>query len=54
MRMVQVKVPPRAVHEEVLRREEIKKGLDDLRSNKQWFYPSLRPPLLMSLLINKK
>ena len=38
LRLVQVKVPARSVHEEVLRREEIKKGLDDLRSNKQWFY----------------
>ena len=39
LRLVQVKVPAKSVHEEVLRREEIKKGLDDLRSNKQWFYP---------------
>ena len=39
LRLIQVKVPAKSVHEEVLRREEIKKGLDDLRSNKQWFYP---------------
>jgi len=30
--------PPRSVEEEVLSREEIKKVLDDLRSNEQWFY----------------
>ena len=39
LRLVQVKVPTRSVQEEVLSREEIKKVLDDLRSNEQWFYP---------------
>ena len=39
LRLVQVKVPTRSVQEEVLSRDEIKKVLDDLRSNEQWFYP---------------
>ena len=39
MRLVQVKVPARSVEAEVLSREEIKKVLDDLRSNEHWFYP---------------
>ena len=39
LRLVQVKVPPRSVQEEVLSREEIKKVLNDLRSNEEWFYP---------------
>ena len=38
LRLVQVKVPARSVEEEVLSREEIKKVLDDLRCNEQWFY----------------
>jgi hypothetical protein len=37
LRLVQVKVPARSVEEEVISREEIKKVLDDLRSNEQWF-----------------
>jgi len=39
LRLVQVKVPARSVEEEVLSREEIKKVLDDLRCNEEWFYP---------------
>ena len=39
LRLVQVKVPARSVQEEVLSREEIKKLLDDLRVNEEWFYP---------------
>ena len=39
LRLVQVKVPARSVEEEVLSREEIKKVLDDLRSNEEWFFP---------------
>ena len=39
LRLVQVKVPARSVAEEVLSREEIKKLLDDLRSNEECFYP---------------
>ena len=39
LRLVQVKVPARSVQEEVLSREEIKKVLDDLRCNEEWFYP---------------
>ena len=34
-----MKVPARSVEEEVLSREEIKKVLDDLRCNEEWFYP---------------
>ena len=41
LRLIQVKVPARSVQEEVLSREEIKKVLDDLRSNEQWFTPAL-------------
>ncbi len=39
LRFVQVKVPARSVEEEVLSRDEIKKVLDDLRCNEEWFYP---------------
>jgi len=38
LRVVQVNVPARSVQEEVLSREEMKKVLDDLRSNEEWFY----------------
>ena len=39
LRLVQVKVTPRSVEEEVLSKREVRQLLDDLRSNEEWFYP---------------
>ena len=39
LRLVQVKVPPRSVQEEVLSKQEVRHLLDDLRVNEEWFYP---------------
>ena len=38
LRLVQVKVLPRSVQEEVLSKQEVRQLLDDLRSNDEWFY----------------
>lgn len=36
--LVQVKVLPRSVQEEVLSKQEVRQLMDDLRSNDEWFY----------------
>jgi integrase len=39
LQKVQVKVPHRSVHQEVLSKQEIQQILQDLKSNEEWFYP---------------
>jgi integrase len=39
LQKVQVKVPHRSVHQEVLSKQEIQHILQDLKSNEEWFYP---------------
>jgi integrase len=39
LQQVQIRVPARSVHEEVLSKSEIQMVLHDLQSNEPWFYP---------------